>query len=833
MLGVKKYLFLLFLVVSFEAVFGQICENTIPASFSTSTKSSVVIPESILDSVHVQQLKEEDSRLGIPNRYGVVQEIEIDIREVGVKTEAGDITIWRYELSCSDAVSLGVFFKSYSLPDGASVYIYSSDGEQLRGGFTSANNKSSGNLAIAEIASHDIIIEYNEPSGVDFPGELVVGSVSKSYTELAEVASDWVQINCTEGADWQSEKRSVCLMLFSEERYSYYCTGSLVNNVREDETPYFLTANHCISTNSAANTLITYFNYENSTCDGDDANLNQTLSGAELVANNSSSDFSLLKLSEYPPNEYEPYYAGWNASDDEPQTGTSIHHPEGSYKCIAFDYDAPVSYAQRILWDDNNITSSNTHWEVEYELGTDESGSSGGPLFDENKRIIGQLHGGDDVNSYFGKFSVSWDHSSDEAEQLKNWLDPDNTGTERLDGLDYSGLPVADFETDVTLTCLNTTVYFSDLTTHSPTEWSWSFSPESVEFMNGTDSSSQNPEIAFLEEGLYSATLIAGNESGKDTIVYENLIEAVANLDVSFYDFDDEIYLCGSELDDYLMIATGANTYSFEVSEADNFDINISSDSISLSLKDEVRQYGSFDTYVKVTGSHGNCSDSDSVLIHVVMPENDDIEFATALQLGQNAYFSNECGTVEDDEPVPGNLELENSIWFTFTGPSNGLVSIEVDGIDAKAAVYEADSYYKILSGYYTILGACNEDYFSETTASIENLSVEPGVTYWLQVDGYNGDYGDMTINVLSNTIEVYPNPSSGMFYLTVATEEGGTAELEVYSINGQLVYSTTKTLSLDANTVQMDLSGLADGMYIFRANINGLNMSKKLILAR
>jgi PKD repeat protein len=833
MVGIKKDLCLLFLMMSFKVLFGQISENTFPESFSLMTKSSVVLPESVLDSIHVAQLLAEDSKFGIPNRYGVVEDLVIDIKDKGVKTINGDVSIWRYAITCPDAVSLGVYFKSYIIPERASVYVYSSDGDQLRGGFTSANNKTGGSLAIAEIPGTNIIIEYNEPAGVEFEGELVVGSVSKSYTELEAVANDWIQINCPDGDDWQSEKHSVCLMSYSEARYSYYCTGSLVNNVREDETPYFLTANHCISSNTVANTLVTYFNYENSTCDGDDASLKQSLSGAELMATNDHSDFTLLKLSEYPSNEYEPYYAGWNASDDLPETGTCIHQPEGSYKCIALDYDAPVSYAHRIQWDDDNITDSNTHWEVEYDAGTDESGSSGGPLFDENKRILGQLHGGDDVNSYFGKFSVSWDYSSVSSAQLKNWLDPDNTGTEILDGLGYSGVPFADFETDVTLACLNSTVYFSDLSTHNPSQWAWSFQPETVEFISGTDSSSQNPEVSFLEEGLYSVTLVVGNEYGKDTIVYEDLIDAVADLDVSFPDFDNEIYLCGSELQDYLMVATGANEYAFEVSEADNFDIEIIADSIILNLKDEVRQYGSFDTYVKVIGSHGNCSASDSVLLHVVMPANDDIEYAEPLLLGRNAYYSNECGTVEDDEPVPGNLELENSVWFTFMGPSTGLVSVEVEGADVKTAVYEADSYSKILSGVYTLLGASNEDYFSETVATIENLSVEFGKTYWLQVDGYDGDYGDLTINLLSNTIEVYPNPSSGMFYLTVSSEEGGTAELAVYSINGQLVLSTTKTLSLDSNTLEMDLSGHPAGMYIFRAIINGVQMTKKLILSR
>ena len=70
---------------------------------------------------------------------------------------------------------------------------------------------------------------------------------------------------------------------------SYYdCSGSLVNNVNEDATPYFLTANHCISSDLEASSLVAYFNYENSTCTSADASLDQTISGSELVASSSS-----------------------------------------------------------------------------------------------------------------------------------------------------------------------------------------------------------------------------------------------------------------------------------------------------------------------------------------------------------------------------------------------------------------------------------------------------------------------------------------------------------------------------------------------------------------
>lgn len=839
---------LLFFVSFVTNSYGQISDQSLPASFGVATKSSKIIQKTVLDSVHVSTRLEEDKQLGIPNRYGVVQMLEVDIREKGTKTEIGDYTVWQYEISCPDAVSLGVFFRKYILPPGASVYLYKPDKTQVRGGFTDFNNKDDNQLAIGEFQGNSLIIEYDEPNNVDFDGELVVGSVSTAYTEFLSGATGRVQINCPEGADWQTEKHAVCRMTFHDTQYSYYCSGALINNARNDGTPYFLTANHCISTSSEASTLITYFNYENSTCTANDASLKQSLSGATLIAGSTYTDFTLLQLSEYPPAEYYPFFAGWNASSDQPSKGTCIHHPSGSTKCIAIDNDPPQSYNYVVQWSNGIMTSKNTHWEVAYEIGTDESGSSGSPLFDSNKRIIGQLHGGDDASSLFGKFSLSWNYNSATTKQLKAWLDPDNTGTLLIDGLGYKNAPVANFVADVSIACLNTSVLLTDESKSSPTNWLWEIVPETYEFVNGTTRNSQNPEIRFTADGYYSVSLTASNNYGFDIVSFPDLIYAAEKLPVEFVDLPGEITLCGYDLRGFEMMATGANTYLFDITKEDYFDTEISSNILTLNLKDEARQYGDFDTYVKVTGSHGSCFVSDSILIHVQMPLNDDVKNAIALQLGRNVDFNNRCGTVQSDEPYPstsgclvkdnwcppsaGSTVLDNSIWFTFKGTSNRILTIGTEGIDSQIAVYESTISSNLPPNLSQLsLLAAADNNVSETAATIQNLRVVPGKSYWLQVDGKDGAFGELTIHLLSNTIEAYPNPSNGIFHFTVSSLEDGLAELSIFSFTGQQVLSQTKPISDVSNTFDMDLSGLPAGFYLLRTNINGLVMTKKLIL--
>jgi hypothetical protein len=88
------------------------------------------------------------------------------------------------------------------------------------------------------------------------------------------------------------------------------------------------------------------------------------------------------------------------------------------------------------------------------------------------------------------------------------------------------GAPVANFSADNTSPGVGQTVVFTDASTNSPTSWSWSFSPTTVTYVDGTSSSSQNPHVTFDAAGDYSVTLTASNGSGSDDEVKNNYITA-------------------------------------------------------------------------------------------------------------------------------------------------------------------------------------------------------------------------------------------------------------------------------------------------------------------
>ena len=130
------------------------------------------------------------------------------------------------------------------------------------------------------------------------------------------------------------------------------------------------------------------------------------------------------------------YLAGWSRNSAAPSSAVAIHHPQGDEKRISFEND-PLSVTS--LGGDSG--SGSTHIRVaDWDLGTTEVGSSGSPLFDPAKRIIGQLHGGfascgNDSADWYGRFAVSWDGASaNPASNLKSWLNPGDSSPLTLDG---------------------------------------------------------------------------------------------------------------------------------------------------------------------------------------------------------------------------------------------------------------------------------------------------------------------------------------------------------------------------------------------------------------
>ncbi len=421
----------------------QISAGGTPVSFEkrlSSTIRTVMTPP-----IELQRLLAEDEvekSEGMPFRFGAPFDVYYTLNNSGSwETLTNGDRVWRLRIQSPGAFSINLIYSHFYMPEGAKFFIYSEQNDMVLGAFTSQNNKPWPEFGTAPIKGESCVLEYYEPAAVAGQGIIDVSRIVHGYKDVffaaAKDASDFGgsgscnnNVNCAVGDDWRDQIRSVAMILTSGG--FRLCSGSLVNNVREDGTPLFLTANHCLG---GETTWIFMFNYESPSCSNIDGPTTYTVSGSTKLANYSTSDFALLQLSATPPESYNVYYSGWSNLDVASTASTCIHHPDGDIKKISFDYD-PVTSTDYLA------TSGSTHWRIGvWDDGTTEPGSSGSPLYDQNKRVVGQLHGGyasctSLTSDWYGKFSMSWNGGGSNPTRLSVWLDPDNTGATTLDGYD-------------------------------------------------------------------------------------------------------------------------------------------------------------------------------------------------------------------------------------------------------------------------------------------------------------------------------------------------------------------------------------------------------------
>ncbi|MEO0341298.1 MAG: carboxypeptidase regulatory-like domain-containing protein, partial [Bacteroidota bacterium] len=247
-------------------------------------------------------------------------------------------------------------------------------------------------------------------------------------------------VGCNLDANTQLLKRGICRILLIVEEGTGFCTGGLINNVREDNTPYVLSAFHCQDGFTPLHDFWRFdFNYEATNCTnpGEEPSFESIL-GCTQRAGRQENDFLLLELNNGIPNTFDAYFLGWDRRTVVPQDALMIHHPRGDIKKIAQTSRPIFIFGGEINWNNNVTTPAQHHFEVDLTDGTFEVNSSGAPLLNQDNRIVGQLHGGnaicDNAQSWYGRFSLSWEGGGASASRLKNWLDPDDSGSQTIDG---------------------------------------------------------------------------------------------------------------------------------------------------------------------------------------------------------------------------------------------------------------------------------------------------------------------------------------------------------------------------------------------------------------
>ena len=540
----KKALVLFSLSLISVFSIAQIRFNKIPISSTKTLSRDVPTLEIVSPNMMLIENEDQDASMkGKPYRYAKLIDCDIDPITEGLWEELdNDVRVWRLNIESENAKALSLYFDAFWIPSNGELYIYNEDKSKVLGAYTSRNNHESGVFAHEIIEGDKLSIEYvQRGSGTPI---LHIDKISYAYRSI-KTASELKSfgdsgdcqnnVNCPEGDDWQDVKTAVCRLSIRIGNNSYWCSGSLMNNTAEDCTPYVLTAEHCAydddnnnyATENDMNQWVFYFNYEADECDNPSSNpSSNTMTGCSFISKssnngnwNGTSDFYLVTLNNTLPFDYGLYVAGWNRSNTASSEGVGIHHPSGDIKKIS-------SYTQSV-----NSANSGNDWRVRWAStesghGVTEGGSSGSPLFNANKQIIGDLSTGSSACTpafflngydYYGKISKSWDQNgSTNDRRLKPWLDPTNSGVISMNGKLCGSPMVANFNAAYTHVQTGLPTQFFYTGTGNPETYSWTFYGNGVNPSSSTDPA---PVVIYSNDGNYTVRLDVTGEN--DNSSYE------------------------------------------------------------------------------------------------------------------------------------------------------------------------------------------------------------------------------------------------------------------------------------------------------------------------
>lgn len=387
------------------------------------------IAELLIKEVEMNKVSPETK----PFRFAEPVTVDIDVaRQIQWVTDNG-YAFGKFTIHLNGALSTSINFDKFYLPEGAEMYIYNAKGNMITGPVTAAENNPGKIWGSWVYMGPEINIEVKLP--LQSKEQLVLNSnnVAYGYKEVYKIKVGGfgqagacnINVICPLGNGWEAERNSVALVL--NDKGSSWCSGAMIMNTCNNNRPFFLTANHCFDQQDVSKWRFT-FQAWSPTCANPGTNVDGvTYNGSTLRANHGPTDFCLVELNTMPPANSGIHYAGWSRSATQAQISTGLHHPSGDVMKISRS-NTPLAVASA-------FGSTNQHWQVAWSQGVTERGSSGSPIFDQNRRIVGQLHGGVSgctsgaQRDYYGRFDLSWTGGGTNSTRLSNWLDPLNSGT--------------------------------------------------------------------------------------------------------------------------------------------------------------------------------------------------------------------------------------------------------------------------------------------------------------------------------------------------------------------------------------------------------------------
>lgn len=429
-----------------------------------------------------------------------------------------------------------------------------------------------------------------------------------------------------------------------------------------------------------------------------------------------------------------------------------------------------------------------------------------------------------------------------------------NTGSQyqsdiAIDALNVFASPFTDFEATDTSICLNEVVTLSDSSSQNPTSWSWSITPNTYSFVNGTNNNSQHPQVSFSSSGAYTITLQTQNNYGSDFEVKSNYIivnepSPVLNIE------GNSASVCSQDSLEF---------YTNHWYDSYNFQVNGVSQQLGVDTVFKLSTFQNGDQITVVAFDSNACSGTSNTITLEVLPspeislicDDDDLEICdgdyvtfTATSSETSNFIFRKNGIVVQDSNIDSyttsSIAANDMFEVSIIG-TNGCEGISNNFVLNVLPLPSTPSIALLLDSLNcTVMGEIYEwqvDSVSTTTAS-DMFAKQGDGTYVVRVfeNGCWSLWSDaFTITGLSELhdlkLKLFPSPASEKIYLQSVDGNGSDkAEIKIIDMNGKLLNELTINNLFDSEQHAIDIQNLASGVYLLIVKSEGENIAIQFV---
>ncbi|MBN2662167.1 MAG: carboxypeptidase regulatory-like domain-containing protein [Bacteroidales bacterium] len=408
--------------------------------------------------------------------------------------------------------------------------------------------------------------------------------------------------------------------------------------------------------------------------------------------------------------------------------------------------------------------------------------------------------------------------------------------------------------------------------------FTWEFTPNNVQYLEGTDANSAHPIVRFTQPGTYTVTQTITNanftpDTQTETKTDYITIELAPQLMADFSASPTSVNLNGStDFTSNVSVSngdpiSGTTTYQWAVSPgAAGVHWNFTNFTTNTDQNPSVEFYqaGCYAIQLVVTNSTysnspvtvtkmnyinvaGGCGTSYDVTFNVVDENTDPISGAQITVDGYSAITTNASGeatinlfddTYNFDVAAAGYEDYSSSFTVNGTNQTVNVTLVEVIPTEytvtftvvdentnpVLGADITVDGYSAITtdaSGVATIDLVDGTYNFDVAAAGFENYSSD------FTVNAANEDVdislSPLSIDDLTNAnISIYPNPSNGIFTI----QSVNIVNITIFDVNGKIIYKNS-----NITQANVDLSKNQKGIYFIEFKNNNISINHKIII--